>query len=374
MSELPFPRHSARTLRFSLGAPRNFTISPDGQRVVFVRSGSGTDRTGRLFELDLNSKNTREIVNPLDLLKSGDEKISVEEQARRERAREAAAGITNYSSDTNLKKIAFTLSGNLYVANLEDGKVLQWPAQEPVIDPQFAPDGSAVGYINPSGEMRVSDGVNDRAIFSPEKADVYYGQAEFVASEEMDRMHGFWWSSDSKYLLVERFDESGVEKIWISDPANPENEPREVRYPKVGSANVLASLFAYHLESKSSQEIKWDKEHEYLVSVNSGAANKPPLLMTIDRAQRHAHIRAINLGDGTSTVIAEMRDPAWITLVSGSPQWGPAGQLITTFDSATTRHLAVDGNPVTPDGLQVDRIVHVDRNGITFEGTFEATS
>lgn len=104
MSELPFPRHSARTLRFSLGAPRNFTISPDGQRVVYVRSGSGIDRTGRLFELDLNSKNTREIVNPLDLLKSGDEKISIEEQARRERAREAAAGITNYSSDANLKK------------------------------------------------------------------------------------------------------------------------------------------------------------------------------------------------------------------------------------------------------------------------------
>ena len=374
MSELPFPRHSARTLRFSLGAPRNFSISPDGQRVVFVRSGSGTDRTGRLFELELNNKSTREIVNPLDLLKSGDEKISVEEQARRERAREAAAGITNYSSDTNLKKIAFTLSGNLYVANLEDGKVLQWPAQEPVIDPQFAPDGSAVGYINPSGEMRVSDGVNDRAIFTPEKADVYYGQAEFVASEEMDRMHGFWWSSDSKYLLVERFDESGVEKIWISDPANPENEPRSVRYPKVGTPNVVASLFAHHLESKSSQEIKWDKEHEYLVSVNSGAVNKPPLLMTIDRAQRHAHIRAINLSDGTSSVIAEMRDPAWITLVSGSPQWGPAGQLITTFDSTTTRHLAVDGNPVTPEGLQVDRIVHIDRNGITFEGTFEPTS
>ena len=169
MSELPFPRHSARTLRFSLGAPRNFTISPDGQRVVFVRSGSGTDRTGRLFELDLNSKSTREIVNPLDLLKSNDEKISIEEQARRERAREAAGGITNYSNDSNLKKVAFALSGKLYVANLEDGKVLQWPAQEPVIDPQFAPDGSAVGYINPSGEMRLSDGVSDRAIFSPEK-------------------------------------------------------------------------------------------------------------------------------------------------------------------------------------------------------------
>lgn len=374
MSERPFPHHSARTLRFSLGAPRNFTLSPDGQRLIYLRSSSGVDRSGRLFEFDLITEATHEIVNPLELLKSAAEKLSIAEQARRERAREAAGGITNYSTDAAVKKVAFALSGKLFVADLTTRKVSQWPAQEPVIDPQFAPDATAVGYINSSGEMRLSDGQADRAIFTPEKEDVYYGQAEFVASEEMDRMHGFWWSADSKYLLVERFDESGVEKIWISDPANPENEPRAIRYPKAGSANVIASLFAYHLESQSTQEVKWAKEHEYLVAVNTNAINKPPLLMTIDRAQRHAQIRAINLSDGSAPVIAEMRDPAWITLVSGSPQWGPTGQLITTIDSKTTRHLAIDGNAVTPDGLQVDHIVNVDRNGVTFVGTFEATS
>ena len=39
--ELSFPRQYARTQRFTLGAPRAFTVSPDGGRVVFLRSRTG---------------------------------------------------------------------------------------------------------------------------------------------------------------------------------------------------------------------------------------------------------------------------------------------------------------------------------------------
>ncbi|WP_244167377.1 hypothetical protein, partial [Streptomyces mutomycini] len=42
-----FPRQHARTQRFTLGAPRAFTVSPDGTRVLFLRSSSGTDRANR---------------------------------------------------------------------------------------------------------------------------------------------------------------------------------------------------------------------------------------------------------------------------------------------------------------------------------------
>ena len=38
-----FPRQQARTRRFSLGVPRAFTISPNGTRVVFLRTKSGAD-------------------------------------------------------------------------------------------------------------------------------------------------------------------------------------------------------------------------------------------------------------------------------------------------------------------------------------------
>ena len=42
-----FPRQYARTRRLTLGEPRNFVVSRDGQRVVFVRSGAGR-RSGEL--------------------------------------------------------------------------------------------------------------------------------------------------------------------------------------------------------------------------------------------------------------------------------------------------------------------------------------
>ena len=37
MQQESFPRQSARTLSFTLGAPKLFSISPDGARVLFVR-------------------------------------------------------------------------------------------------------------------------------------------------------------------------------------------------------------------------------------------------------------------------------------------------------------------------------------------------
>ena len=44
-----FPRQFARTRRFSLGVPQQFSVSPDGERVLFLRSASGTDRRVQLW-------------------------------------------------------------------------------------------------------------------------------------------------------------------------------------------------------------------------------------------------------------------------------------------------------------------------------------
>ena len=54
MQQESYPRQSARTHRFTAGAPRGFAISPDGARVVFVRSGSGTDVVGRVLAAKLS--------------------------------------------------------------------------------------------------------------------------------------------------------------------------------------------------------------------------------------------------------------------------------------------------------------------------------
>ena len=373
MSQLSFPRHSAKTQRFTLGAPRTFTLAPDGQRLLFVRSLAGTDRIGRLYQYDLRTDIEELLVDPLHLLVDGEEQLSPEERARRERTRDAAGGIISYTTDQKCQKIAFVLSGKLYSFDISSRKLTEQASNGVVIDPQLAPDGNSIAYITPEGELHLTREGKVEVLCSPEHADIFYGTAEFVASEEMSRHHGFWWSADSQSIFVERFDQSPVTKIWISDPANPDAPPHDVRYPFVGSPNVITSLFILSLSDKSRAEISWNPEHEYLCDVIPGDGKVPPLILTMSRNQRHAEIRAVDSDTGESRVIAELKDRAWVDLVGGVPAWSPNGELITHVIHKDTHALAINGEVATPENLQVDGVIAIDRDGITFSGSFDAT-
>ncbi|CAN0434470.1 unnamed protein product, partial [Phaeothamnion confervicola] len=86
-----FPRQHARTQRLTLGEPRNITVSPDGQRVVFARSRAGDDPANCLWVLDIGTGEERLVADPVELLGAADdENLPPEERARRERMREGA--------------------------------------------------------------------------------------------------------------------------------------------------------------------------------------------------------------------------------------------------------------------------------------------
>ena len=60
-----FPRQYARTQRFTLGQPRNLAVSPDGRRVVFLRSRAGDDPVNCLWTFDVLSGEERLVADPL---------------------------------------------------------------------------------------------------------------------------------------------------------------------------------------------------------------------------------------------------------------------------------------------------------------------
>jgi dipeptidyl-peptidase 4 len=192
VTELSFPRHSARTRRFTLGTPRAFVISPDGSRVLFLRSKTGSDPMTRLFELDVAGGGERLVVDPEPLIGSGLEELPPEERARRERARESSSGVVRFSADRAVSRVAFDLSGRLYVAEVASGDVTELPALVPVVDPRLSPSGGLVAYVA-AGALRVvgADGAGDRLVAGPDDGTVVtYGLAEFVAAEEMGRQEG----------------------------------------------------------------------------------------------------------------------------------------------------------------------------------------
>ncbi|MFF3395527.1 prolyl oligopeptidase family serine peptidase [Streptomyces sp. NPDC002669] len=365
--KISFPRQHARTMRFSLGAPRAFTVSPDGERVVFIRSESGTDRTGRLWVLDLpkdGAPEERVVADPVALLGGSQERLSAQERARRERSREGSSGIVGYAVDAAAELAAFALSGKVYVAELRAGTARALPVPGPVIDPRPSPDGRHVAYVS-KGELRVvgAEGDGDRALAEPDGANVTYGLAEFIAAEEMQRSRGFWWSPQSDRLLVARVDDSPVRRWWISDPAHPDRKPAEVAYPAAGTPNAEVRLFVLGLDGTRT-EVVWDRvRHPYLVQVH-WSSNGAPLLLVQARDQRSQLFLAVDPETGATRTVHADEDPVWLEIFPGVPAWAPGGRLVRIADEGGARVLAVGDRPLTGAQLQLQAVLDIGESDI----------
>ncbi|MDX6361410.1 MAG: dipeptidyl-peptidase 4 [Streptomyces sp.] len=365
---LSFPRLQARTQRFTLGAPRAFTVSPDGSRVVFLRSRSGTDRANLLWVLDVADGEERVAADPQALLGGGTERLSAQERARRERSREGGAGIVSYATDAAGELASFALSGRLFTAELRAGTARELRVPGPVIDPRPSPDGRWVAYVA-QGALRVvgAEGGDDRVVAEPEPgadpATVSFGLAEFIAAEEMGRSRGFWWSPESDRLLVARVDDAPVKRWWISDPAQPESDPQQVAYPAAGTDNAHVRLFVIGLDGVRT-EVVWDRaRYPYLAHVHWSAAGAP-LVLVQARDQRSQLFLAVDPDTGSTRMVHADEDPQWLDLFPGVPCWSPGGQLVRIADEGGARVLAFGERPLTGPQLHVRAVLDVSADDV----------
>jgi dipeptidyl-peptidase 4 len=367
---LSFPRQNARTQRFTLGVPHSFEIAPDGARVAFLRARSGTDRNTCLWVLDTASGEERLIADPLRLLAGTAESLSPTERARRERLRQAAAGVVSFATDHAVTMAAFGLSGRIFVADLTaERPVRQLATPGPVIDPRPDPDGTNIAYVV-DGALRVisADGTGDRTLAVPESGNVSYGLAEFVAAEEMHRPRGFWWSPDGRQLLVARVDTTPVARWHISDPSNPDIPPAEVAYPAAGTANADVSVVIAGLDAAMTP-VAWDgADAPYLTAVHWSKAG-PLLLQVCSRDQRTMRVLAV-AGDGSVRLLCEDTDPAWVDVVPGTPAWTTGGQLVRVIARDGAYQLMIGDQPVTPATLNVRDVLDV-ADDVLFSATGE---
>jgi dipeptidyl-peptidase-4 len=138
-----FPRRFANNGRFRLGGPGEFTVSPDGRRVAFLRSESGTDQVRRLRVLDVDTGSDRLVAGPAVLLAGRSEHVPAAERARRERSRAGSGGIVPHSTDRAAGRTAFALSGRAWSADLASRAVAEAGVAGPAIDPQIDPPNPA---------------------------------------------------------------------------------------------------------------------------------------------------------------------------------------------------------------------------------------
>jgi dipeptidyl-peptidase-4 len=361
------PRQLARTQRFSLGVPRQVTVAEDGDRVIFVRTKTGEDRTACLWAID--GPGERLLVDPTSL--ESEDEVPEAERARRERVRERARGIVTYSADRSASKIVFALGGGLWMAS-PDGQVGRLNGADSPVDPRIDRTGERVAYVS-NGSLHVHelDDGTDRVIAAPEAPEVTYGLPEHVAAEEMHRVRGHWWSPDGTRLLVARVDNSPVNRWWISDPTAPSAPPREIFYPLAGKQNADVSLFVFDQDG-SRTEVKWDRDaFEYLATADWDRHG--PIISVQSRDQRTLRTLAVDQATGKTALIFEATDAQFVRLVPGSPTRTESGRLVIVADRDGARRLLVDAEAVTDDDVQVREVLHVEEETVWFVASTEPT-
>ena len=374
------------TRGFRSGQPTAIAIPQGGGQVLFLRSGP-RDRVQSLWAFDVKSGSEREILNGAKLLGGGEETLSPEERARRERLRLTSRGLSSFQLSRDGKSILVPYSGRLFLFDRGSGSSRELaaeragaPALPPADDPRLSPDGTKLALVR-NGELRVLDlaaagaggaGPNspERVIARPESAGVTYGLPEFVAQEEMDRFEGYWWSPDSRFLLVQRNDESALERLRIMDPSNPTKAPEEHPYPRPGMANADVRLAIYPADGGTPVPVGWDHAAwPYLCRVRW--ADKGPLaIYLMDRRQQQASLLSVDPATGRTAPLLGEHDAAWINLPDGAPIWLPDGRTFLwlsehddTGPALELQQADATSRRLTPAGLRVRKLLGIDTQG-----------
>jgi dipeptidyl-peptidase-4 len=322
-----FLEQYASTYRFSLGRPASVQVTRAGDVVLLLRSGPRSF-VRDLYEFDVARGTERLLASAEKLLAGSQEELSDEEKARRERMRLAARGIASYELSRDGRRLLIPLSGRLFLVERATGAARELKsAGGGAIDARFSPDGRRVAYVR-GGELYVLDieSGESRPLTHGATETLTFGLAEFVAQEEMGRMHGYWWSPDSQSIVFQESDTSEVETLYIADPAHPERPAQSWRYPRPGKNNARVRLGIVAVDGGETRWIDWDRQaFPYLAAV-AWDEKGPPLVLVQNREQTDERLLAVDPAAGATRELLNEKDDAWLNLDAGLPQGLPSGE------------------------------------------------
>ncbi|MFN7130904.1 MAG: DPP IV N-terminal domain-containing protein [Myxococcales bacterium] len=368
----PFLHDLAETRQFQLGRPQGVQPSPDGRTILFLRTPPRAPTLG-LFEYDVATGETRELVTPAQLLGGADEELSAAEKARRERLRIFARGFTSFALSPDGARVLLPLSGKLFLFDRASrtSKAI-YAGEAPVLDPRFSPDGTRVAYVKANDVWVVDVGTGrEKRITTGGTEEKPHGVAEFVAQEEMGRMEGYWWSPDGRAIAYAEVDHAGMERFAISDPARPEKGVEQFPYPRPGRRNAVVRLGVVPATGGRTTWVEWDAaKYPYLARVSWKEKAAPLTLLVQSRDQREEAVLAVDVKTGASRVLHVERDEAWVNLEPGLPRWLPGGAgWLYVSERSGRRELELRGpdgalkQVVIPGEKGVLRVAHVSPDG-----------
>ena len=297
--------------------PRLAKLSPDGKFLTLLRNRADEKERFDLWAMDTRTGEWRMLV---DSKKVGTgAALSEAEKMQRERARIGGSkGIVAYDWAPDGKSVLVPLEGEIYRAGL-DGGIARLPARPgPKLNAEVSPAGGYVSWVQDQNLVVMGQaGGEPRAITDDGQGTVHWGEAEFVAQEEMARFKGYWWSPDDKYVAVERFDEAPVGIVTRAAIGAEGTQIFQQRYPKAGTPNVKVAL--YVMDPSGGHKVSVDLGTDadiYLARVDWSQDGKTLYVQRQNREQTVLDLLQVDPATGKSTLLfsEKARARSWVNL------------------------------------------------------------
>jgi dipeptidyl-peptidase-4 len=360
-------------------SPRGVKISPDSSRVTFLRSKETDPLQMDLWEYNLADREMRLLVDSTALV-AGDEALSEEELARRERLRIVGQrGIVSYQFAPDGNRLLFPLNGDLFLYDLENNETRRLTATEAgETDPKFSATGRYVSFIRDQDLFAIDLDTFDELRLTHDGGElIRNGMAEFIAQEEMDRYTGYWWAPDDSAVAFVRVDESPVQVAERFEIYAENFKVYEQRYPATGTPNVLVKL---GVVAPDGTDLRWmdiGKETDiYLPRVDWFPGSQFLAVQRQSRDQQTLELLKIHARSGEARVLLTETSDTWINLhnelrfLESRPQFiwesersGHAHLYLYDNDGRLLRQLTSGDWDIVDGARARSALLHVDEEG-----------
>ncbi len=300
--------------------PRGLQLSPDGKLVTLLKPREDEKERLDLWAIDTATGAQRMLVDSKQVGTGAELSEALKMQRERDRTITGTVGIVGYDWSPDGKSILLPLDGDLYLATLDGPnpaktrRLTHTPEGE--LNPAISPAGGFVSFVRSNNlyvqPLRGGDAVK----VTPDGAGtVHWGEAEFVAQEEMDRRTGYWWAPADGHIAVERFDEAPVRIFSRAAIGANGTKVFDQRYPAAGTPNVLVELHVMRPDGSGKVKVDLGPHPDiYLARVNWSADGRVLYVQRQSRDQKRLDLLAVDPETGASRVILSETASTWLNL------------------------------------------------------------
>ena len=292
---------------------RNLRVSPDGERVTFLRPRADDQYRLDLWEYNTRSKATQRLVDSKQLVPN--EELSLEEKARRERARTAGlSGILNYYWSPDGKRLLVPIGGDLYLVDAAKPEAARKVASGNVIDPKISPRGRYVSFVRNQNLVVIDLTTGaERQLTADGKGTVHNGEAEFIAQEEMDQHTGYYWAPDDSHIAYRRYDEAPVPVVRRFEIFADRTEVIDQHYPAAGDPNVAIELMIVDPATGAQRKIDLGQDKDiYLVRADFSADARTLVYQRQTRDQKRLDLVAVDVATLAQRPLFSETSRTWV--------------------------------------------------------------